>query len=68
MNKNSIRTEEDVIRFLSNKTGFERKVLVATNVEETRKLVEVDFEYVTGEYNDGGKIFRKRKSNCIFVR
>ena len=30
MNKNSIRTEEDVIRFLSNKTEFEREVLVAT--------------------------------------
>ena len=30
MNKNSIRTEEDVIRFLSNKTEFERKVLIAT--------------------------------------
>jgi methylated-DNA-[protein]-cysteine S-methyltransferase len=30
MNKNSIRTEEDVIRFLSNKTAFERKVLLAT--------------------------------------
>jgi methylated-DNA-[protein]-cysteine S-methyltransferase len=30
MNKNSIRTEEDVIRFLSKKTEFERKVLVAT--------------------------------------
>ena len=29
MNKNSIRTEEDVIRFLSNKTEFEREVLVA---------------------------------------
>jgi len=24
-------------------------------------LAEVGFEYVTGEYNDGGKIFRKRK-------
>ena len=30
MNKKSIRTEEDVIRFLSNKTEFEKKVLVAT--------------------------------------
>lgn len=30
MKKNEIRTEEDVIRFLPNKTGFERKVLVAT--------------------------------------
>jgi len=25
------------------------------------KLVEVGFEYVTGDYDDGGKIFRKRK-------
>ena len=30
MNKNSIRTEEDVILFLSNKTEFEKKVLVTT--------------------------------------
>ena len=30
MKKNSIRTEEDVIRFLSNKTEFEKKVLVTT--------------------------------------
>jgi len=34
---------------------------VATNVEEACKLVEVGFEYVTGDYVDGGKIFRKRK-------
>ena len=30
MSKNSIRTEEDVIHFLFNKTEFERRVLVAT--------------------------------------
>jgi integrase len=36
-------------------------VKVATNVEEVCKLVEVGFEYVTGDYQDGGKIFRKRK-------
>lgn len=36
-------------------------VKVATNVEEACKLIEVGFEYVTGEYNDGGKVFRKRK-------
>jgi len=30
MKKNAIRTEEDVIRFLSNKNEFERKVLVVT--------------------------------------
>jgi len=34
---------------------------VATNAEEACNLVEAGFEYVTGEYNDGGKIFRKRK-------
>jgi len=26
-------------------------------------LVEVGFEYVTGECNDGGKLLRKRKQN-----
>jgi len=36
-------------------------VRVATNVEEACELVEVGFDYVTGEYHDGGKIFRKRK-------
>lgn len=36
-------------------------VKVAHNVEEVCKLVEVGFEYVTGDYSDGGKIFRKRK-------
>jgi len=36
-------------------------VKVAKSVEEVCQLVEVGFEYVTGEYMDGGKIFRKRK-------
>jgi len=35
-------------------------VRVAHNVGEATSLIEVGFEYVTGEYNDGGKIFRKR--------
>jgi methylated-DNA-[protein]-cysteine S-methyltransferase len=30
MNKDEVKTEEDVVRFLSNKTEFEKKVLVAT--------------------------------------
>ena len=33
---------------------------VAHNVKEACDLIEVGFEYVTGGYNDGGKIFRKR--------
>jgi integrase len=36
-------------------------VAVAHNIEEACKLVEAGFEYVTGEYAEGGKIFRKRK-------
>lgn len=39
----------------------EYHVKVAHNVEEALKLVEVGFEDVTGEYHDGGKIFRKRR-------
>jgi len=34
---------------------------LATNVEEACALVETGFEYVTGEYSDCGKIFRKHK-------
>jgi hypothetical protein len=30
------------------------------NVKEATKLIELGFEYVTGEYDDGGKIFKKR--------
>jgi integrase/predicted RNA-binding Zn-ribbon protein involved in translation (DUF1610 family) len=35
-------------------------VRVATDVKEACTLTEAGFEYVTGEYSDGGKIFRKR--------
>jgi integrase len=34
---------------------------VAHNIGEAIELIEAGFEYVTGEYNDGGKLFRKRK-------
>ncbi|UCD95837.1 MAG: hypothetical protein JSV35_04840 [Candidatus Bathyarchaeota archaeon] len=36
-------------------------VRVAHSAEEACKLVEVGFEYVTGTYADGGRIFRKHK-------
>jgi hypothetical protein len=36
-------------------------VTIAKNVKEASNLVKVGFQYVTGEYDDGGKIFRKRK-------
>jgi hypothetical protein len=34
---------------------------IAQNVGKAAALVEAGFEYMTGEYSDGGKIFRKRK-------
>jgi integrase len=34
---------------------------VAQNATEVCQLIDVGFEYVTGEYTDGGKLFRKRK-------
>jgi integrase len=36
-------------------------VRVASTVQEACELIESGFEYETGDYNDGGKIFRKRK-------
>jgi hypothetical protein len=36
-------------------------VKVAHNVDEACELVKTGFQYVTGDYTDGGKIFRKPK-------
>jgi hypothetical protein len=36
-------------------------VKVAHNVDEVCNLVKVSFQYVTGDYTDGEKIFRKRE-------
>ncbi|MGC9345358.1 MAG: hypothetical protein ACP5ER_01005 [Candidatus Bathyarchaeales archaeon] len=48
-----------VLFFLHRNDDFH--VAVAENVEEAPNLVKACFEYVTGKYGDGGKIFRKRK-------
>ena len=34
---------------------------VAKTAQEAVQLVELGFEYVTGEYADGGKLFKKKK-------
>lgn len=34
---------------------------VAKTAQEAIQLVELGFEYVTGEYGDGGKLFKKKK-------
>jgi hypothetical protein len=39
---------------------------VAHNVKEACSLIEAGFEYVTGEYDDGGKIFRKPKDPVAY--
>lgn len=53
-----IQLEKNLFGNLSN-DQFTTKV--ACNTDEACKLIEVGFEYVTGDYADGGKIFRKRK-------
>ena len=42
-------------------TVNEYYVKVASTVDQAKTLIEVGYEYVTGEYNNGRKIFRKRK-------
>ncbi|KON33607.1 MAG: hypothetical protein AC479_03780 [miscellaneous Crenarchaeota group-6 archaeon AD8-1] len=34
---------------------------IAQNTKEACRLIESGFKFVTGEYDDGGKIFQKRK-------
>ena len=51
----------DLETALFNREDDQFTARVATNTKEASKLVEVGFEYVTGDYADGGKIFRKRK-------
>ena len=53
-----VQIEKNLFKNLPNDQFITK---VAHNTEESCKLIEVGFEYVTGEYNDGGKIFRKRK-------
>ena len=38
---------------------------VANNAKEAQELVELGFEFVTGEYDDGGKLFKKRKLSYL---
>jgi integrase len=46
---------------LFNQSSDSFTTKIAHNVDEAAALIEVGFEYVTGEYDDGGKLFRKRK-------
>ena len=45
--------------FGKSSEGFTARI--ALDVGEASSLIEAGFEYVTGEYSDGGKLFRKRK-------
>lgn len=44
-----------------NRIGDVFTLRIAHNAGEACSLVESGFEYVAGEYSDGGRIFRKRK-------
>ena len=48
-------------KFFNSSSGSGYTTRIAHDVGEAASLIEAEFEYVTGEYNDGGKIFRKRK-------
>lgn len=58
--------------FPGSETNHEKSdefhVKVAKTTQEACKLVKVGFEYVTGEYHDGGKIFRKRKYKICYLQ
>jgi len=45
--------------FIGNADEYNTKVALDTN--EACKLIEVGFDYVSGKFSGGGKIFRKRK-------
>jgi len=51
----------DLETALFHSTNDEFTVRVASNAKEACSLIESGFDYVTGEYSDGGKILRKRK-------
>ncbi len=53
-----IQLEKNLFKSLPNDQFITK---IALNAEQACQLIEVGFEYITGEYNDGGKIFRKRK-------
>lgn len=53
-----IQLEKNLFKSLPNDQFITR---IALNAEQACQLIEVGFEFITGEYNDGGKIFRKRK-------
>ena len=53
-----IQLEKSLFKNLPNDMFITR---IAHNAEQVCSFIEVGFEYVTGEYYDGGKIFRKRK-------
>lgn len=55
----AIYVQIDERLFKDSDEGFTCRI--AHNTGEAISLIEVGFEYVTGEYGDGGKLFRKRK-------
>jgi integrase len=53
----STRLYTQLVNFKEN----DYHVRIAHNIDEACELVKAGFQFVTGEYSDGGKIFRKTK-------
>jgi hypothetical protein len=53
-----IQLEKNLFKNLPHDNFITR---IAKNAQEACEYIQVGFDYITGEYNDGGKIFRKRK-------
>jgi integrase len=53
-----IQLEKKLFKNLPNDLFITR---ISHNPEEACSFIEVGFEYVSGAFNDGGQIFRKRK-------
>jgi hypothetical protein len=53
-----IQLEKNLFKNLPHDNFITR---IAKNAKEACELIQVGFDYVTGEYDDGGKIFRKRR-------
>ncbi|MDG6221921.1 MAG: hypothetical protein QCH99_01510 [Candidatus Bathyarchaeota archaeon] len=61
-----IKNTKTYTRHCRTRHGDERFIVkIARNVKEAAELIENGYEYTTGEYKDGGKLFRKQKRSFL---
>ena len=59
--KNTLENWEGFLSRLDSDKRMADAMTLWQGITASHKFCEVGFEYVTEEYGDGGKIFRKRK-------